>query len=77
MRSLIFLSVLVLAGCYAPTISEISDSAVRVQYAVDNTSGIEAEAANGCALYGKKAVRLSDRCASDNCYVREALYACQ
>lgn len=77
MRSLIFLFILVLAGCYAPAISEISDSGVRVQYAVDNVSGIDAEAAKGCAIYGKQAVRLSDRCASDNCYVREALYACQ
>ena len=77
MRALIVLFVLALAGCYAPAISEISDSAVRVQYAVDNVSGVDAEAANGCALYGKKAVRVSDRCAIDNCYIREALYVCQ
>jgi hypothetical protein len=75
MRVLIIL--LALAGCYAPAISEISDSAVRVQYAVDNTSGVDAEAAKGCALYGKQSIRLSDRCASDNCYVREALYSCK
>lgn len=77
MRASIVLSVLMLAGCYAPAISEISNNAVRVQYAVDNTSGVDAEATKGCAVYGKQAVRISDRCASDNCYVREALYACQ
>ncbi len=77
MRGFIVLFVLALAGCQPPMISDISDSAVRVQYAVDNKSGVDAEAAEGCSLYGKQAVRISDRCVSDNCYIRETLYACQ
>ena len=77
MRALILFFALVLAGCQPPVIADINDSALRIQYSVDSKTGVDEKAAEGCAIYGKKAVRISDQCVSDDCYIRETLYACQ
>lgn len=75
----LLLVLLVLAGCQPPVISEISDSAVKIQHSVDiKKAEVDAKAAEACAVYGKKpTTALSDSCASDNCYVVNTLYACQ
>ena len=77
MRALIVLPVLVLAGCAAPIVSDVSDSSVKVQApAYTNIEEINAKAAEACAIYGKqRSEHLSYQDVGN--FKREHLYACK
>ena len=79
MRYIAVLFVLVLAGCQPPVISDISDSAVKIQHSPEfKQAEVDAKAIEACAIYGKKPTGpLSEKCATNNCYIVESLYACQ
>jgi hypothetical protein len=67
-----------LYGCSTPVISDINDSAVKVQSAwYNNANEAMSEANRGCGLYGKSAVAISSRCLDGYCMNKEFLFACQ
>src|SRR5437867_1156593 len=74
---LLFAGIAVCA-CSSPVISDINDSAVKVQSAwYNNQNEAMAEANRGCGLYGKRAVPISSRCLDGYCSNKELLFACQ
>jgi hypothetical protein len=72
------LVLLLVSGCRpAPVISSISDSAVTIQHpGASSDPDIVAKAAEGCALYGRKAQPLSYRCDDGYCIRKQHLFAC-
>lgn len=80
MRVLIVLTTLALAGCTTPppVVSDISDSAVKVESMEPPGSVVIWITANkACNLYGKTAVAMSYQCISDYCIRKRYLFACQ
>ena len=67
-----------LAGCAHPAINDIDDSHVKVFVPLGSSAQeVTAEAARGCAVYTKTAVPISQSCADQNCFHKQALFACQ
>ncbi len=71
--------VLLVSGCAAPAvISDISDSSLKVQGGFGTTDAdIQMKAAEGCALYNKKPVRISHVCIDGYCFRKSVLFACK
>lgn len=77
MRVLIFLSILVLAGCATPVVSDVSDSSVKIQAgAYASIEEINTKAAEACAIYGKQRSNHLSYQEVGN-FKREHLYACK
>lgn len=78
MLQLVALTLLLTAGCRpAPIISGISDSAVTIEHpGASSDADIVAKAAEGCALYGRKAQSLSYQCGDGYCIRKRHLFAC-
>jgi hypothetical protein len=70
---------LTIAGCSKPpTIKGVSDSAVQVLgWGQSPVELFDAEAARGCAIYGKTAVPVSSQCHGLPCFTKTRNYACQ
>lgn len=77
-----YLFVLLLAGCTAntaPLVSDVSDSAVKIQAGTSvPMAEVDAKAAEACARYGKtRSDALSSRLIEGEwAYYQEALYSC-
>lgn len=69
-----------LAACTppAPVISDISDSAIKIQSYSDNSTGDVTRKANeGCSIYKKTATAISYSCLDNYCMQKEYLFACK
>ena len=70
---------LLTAACAAPAvISDINDSSLKIQ--VNNLTPqneIAQKAQEGCGIYHKTPVPISQRCLDGYCINKELLYACQ
>ena len=59
-------------------ISDISDSALTVQAGTGTTrADIEAQAVEGCGLYDREPVEISQRCLDEYCFRKAILFACR
>ncbi len=69
---------LLLGACAPAVISDINDSALKVQAGLGTTDeAILAEARRGCAIYGKTPVRISFVCKDEYCFTKDHLFACK
>lgn len=68
---------LVVACAGEPVISDIGTDKVKVVGNGARPEQIMSKAADGCALYKKKPVSISFRCADQYCIQKEYLFACK
>lgn len=77
-KTLAALLFLVAAGCgTTAVIGDISQDKVIVEASGDDKAVIEAKAAEGCGLYGRRAIPLSKQCQDAYCMRVRYLFACQ
>ena len=68
------------AGCAAApaVISDINDSSLKVQTGMGTTDEmLMTKAREGCGLYGKTPIRISQTCMDEYCFRKQVLFACK
>ena len=66
------------AGAAPAVISDINDSAVKVQTGLSTKpADILAEVSRGCGIYGKASVEISFKSVDQYCFSKEVLFACK
>ena len=76
----VVMTALLVSGCVATpaVISDINDSSLKVEGGMGTTDAmIQSKAAEGCALYSKRAVSISQQCMDQYCLRRRVLFACK
>lgn len=73
------LMALAAAACAAPAvISDINDSSLKIQVnSYTPATEIAAKAREGCGIYNKQPVPISERCMDGYCTYKELLFACK
>jgi hypothetical protein len=75
----ILIGLVAVAACAAPAvISDINDSAIKIQVnAYTSPAEIDQRAQEGCGIYNKQPVPISQRCLDQYCVSKELLFACK
>ena len=68
---------LFLTGCTGSAVlTDLTQDKVAVQATYANQTQVRAEANRGCAMYGRRAVPVSDQCLDSTCTSQRFLFAC-
>lgn len=77
-RSIVLGALLLVAACgTTAVISDIGQDKVKVVASGNDASIIGGKAIEGCAIYKKKPIALSQRCLDNYCIQKEYLFACK
>jgi len=69
---------LFLTGCTgSAVITDLAQDKVAVQATYANQNQVRAEADRGCAMHGRRAVPVSDKCLDSTCTSQSFLFACR